>query len=131
MIDEEKVKLMTKMAAFEKHHGQKDMNIVNYYRNDFIGFQILKAIIAATISFIAVFAIYFFYNFEMIMSDIYEMDYAEIGKKIVLVYLIIVGVYCVLCYILYAYRYSKAKKELKGFYADIRKLHNLNSENAR
>lgn len=114
---------MTKMAAYEKHAGSKNLNIVNYYRSDYIGFQMLKAFLAATISFLAAMAIYVFYNFEEIMSDIYTVDYVSIAKNVGTLFLVLIGIYMILCYILYTTRYSKAKKELKGFYANLRKLY--------
>lgn len=122
MLNEDKVIMMTKMAAYEKHAGRKNLNIVNYYRSDYIGFQMLKAFLAAVISFVAALAIYAFYNFEEIMSDIYTVDYVGIAKNLGVIFLVVVGIYMLLCYILYATRYSKAKKELKGFYANLRKL---------
>ena len=63
MIKEEKVILMTRLASYESGKGKKDINILNYFRGDYIGFQILKSVIAATVSFFAVFAVYVFYNF--------------------------------------------------------------------
>ena len=119
MINEEKVILMTKLAAFEKREGRKDNNILSYFRSDYIGFQILKAVIAGTISFFAVLVVYVFYNFETLMADIYKMDFMEMGKSIVTIYLIVIGIYAVLCYILYAYRYSKAKRRLKTYYMNL------------
>lgn len=127
MINEEKVILMTQMASFEKKHGRKDMSIVNYFRSDYIGFQVLKAVIAATISFLAIFAIYIFYNFEVLMAEIYDMDLMAFGKQLIIIYLISVGVYAIICYIVYSYRYSKAKKELKGFYQNLRKIDKMES----
>jgi len=122
MIDEEKVILMTDMAVFEKEHIKKDMDIVHYFRSDYIGFQVLKAVLAGTISFLCIFAVYLFYNFEELMSDIYEMDLLETGKGLIITYLVCVGVYALICYAIYSYRYSKAKKELKGFFMNLRKL---------
>lgn len=57
MINEEKVILMTKLASYETHEGKKDMTVVHYFRGDYIGFQVLKSVIAATISFFALFAV--------------------------------------------------------------------------
>ena len=74
MINEEKVILMTKLASYETHEGKKDMTVVHYFRGDYIGFQVLKSVIAATISFFALFAVYLFYNFEELMQDVYKMD---------------------------------------------------------
>ena len=87
MLSEEKIIRMTKLAAFEKREGKKNLNIVNYYRNDYIGFQVLKSIIAVTISFVAVFALYLFYNFEALMHDVYKLDLMEFGKSVVIIYL--------------------------------------------
>ena len=125
MLSEEKIIRMTKLAAFEKREGKKNLNIVNYYRNDYIGFQVLKSIIAVTISFVAVFALYLFYNFEDLMHDVYKLDLMEFGKSVVIVYLCVAVAYGVITYVVYASRYSKAKKKLKHYYAGLRALENM------
>ena len=112
MLSEEKIIRMTKLAAFEKREGKKNLNIVNYYRNDYIGFQVLKSIIAVTISFVAVFALYLFYNFEALMHDVYKLDLMEFGKSVVIIYLCVAAAYGVITYVVYASRYSKAKISL-------------------
>ena len=122
MIKEEKVILMTKLASYESGKGKKDINILNYFRGDYIGFQILKSIIAATVSFFAVFAVYVFYNFEMLMQNIYEMDLLSFGKTIIILYLCAVGAYGVISYVIYVSRYNKAKKNLRTYYANLRRL---------
>ena len=125
MLSEEKIIRMTKLAAFEKREGKKNLNIVNYYRNDYIGFQVLKSIIAVTISFVAVFALYLFYNFEALMHDVYKLDLMEFGKSVVIIYLCVAEAYGVITYVVYASRYSKAKKKLKHYYAGLRALENM------
>ena len=113
MIKEEKVILMTKLASYESGKGKKDINI---------GFQILKSVVAATVSFFAVFAVYVFYNFETLIQDIYKMDLLSYGKTIIILYLCVVGAYGVISYVIYANRYNKAKKNLRVYYANLRKL---------
>ena len=125
MINEDKVILMTKLASYESNEGKKNMSIVNYFRGDYIGFQVLKSVIAATISFFALFAVYAFYNFEQLMQDVYKMDLLEYGKSIVILYLCTVGAYGVVSYILYSTRYSKAKRSLKHYYNNLRKLSSM------
>ncbi|NBH26400.1 hypothetical protein D3Z60_11380 [Lachnospiraceae bacterium] len=122
MINEEKVILMTKLASYETDKGKKDILVVNYFRSDYIGFQLLKSVIAATISFCALFAVYAFYNFEELMQDVYKMDLLEYGKSIIILYLCAVGAYGVISYVLYASRYSRAKKSLKNYQANLRRL---------
>lgn len=125
MINEDKVILMTKLASYESNEGKKNMSIVNYFRGDYIGFQVLKSVIAATISFFALFAVYVFYNFEQLMQDVYKMDLLEYGKSIAILYLCTVGAYGVVSYILYSTRYSKAKRSLKHYYNNLKKLSSM------
>ncbi|MCM1127423.1 MAG: hypothetical protein NC429_13245 [Lachnospiraceae bacterium] len=122
MINEEKVILMTRMASYEEHEGKKDISITHYFRGDYIGFQVLKSVIAATISFFALFAVYLFYNFEELMQDIYQMDLLSFGKNVIVLYLCIVGAYGVISYVVFASRYSRARKSLKHYYDNLKKL---------
>ena len=125
MINEEKVILMTRMASYESGRGKKDITILNYFRGDYIGFQVLKSVIAATVSFVLLFAVYAFYNFETIMQDVYKMDLLEFGKSIIILYLCVVGAYGVISYVIYASKYSKAKKSLKNYYNNLKRLAGL------
>lgn len=122
MINEEKVILMTRMASYESGRGKKDITALNYFRGDYIGFQVLKSVISATIAFFLVFAVYLFYNFETLMQDIYVMDLLEYGKSIIILYLCAVGAYGVISYVVYAAKYSRAKKNLKTYYGNLKKL---------
>lgn len=122
MINEDKVILMTRMASYESGKGKKDINILNYFRGDYIGFQVLKSVVAATVSFLAVFASYVFYNFETLMQDIYKMDLLAFGKSVIILYLCTVGAYCVISYMVYANRYNRARKSLKTYYNNLKKL---------
>lgn len=122
MINEEKVILMTRLASYESNEGKKDISIVNYFKGDYIGFQILKSVIAATISFLALFGVYVFYNFEELMQSIYKMDLLGFGKDVIILYLCTVGAYGVITYVLFTYKYNKAKKNLRNYYSNLKKL---------
>lgn len=122
MINEEKVILMTRLASYEANEGKKDISIINYFKNDYIGFQVLKSVIAATISFFALFGVYIFYNFEELMQDVYKMDLLGFGKSVVILYLCAVGAYGVISYVIFASKYNKAKKNLKNYYSNLKKL---------
>ena len=127
MLNEERVILMTKLASYETNEGKKNVAIGNYFRSDYIGWQVLKSIISATIAFVVVFAMYIFYDFEVFMMDIYKMDLLEFGKKVLQIYVGVVGSYAVISYIVYAYRYSRARKSLRLYYMNLRKLASMYS----
>ncbi len=125
MLDQDRVILMTKMASYEAGAGKKNVEICNYFRNDYMGWQVLKSIICATIAFIVVFGMYIFYDFETFMIDIYKIDLVEFGRKVLIYYAATVGSYAVLSYVVYAIKYSKAHKSIKAYYANLKKLANM------
>ena len=122
MLNEERVVLMTKMASYEAREGKKNLAIGSFFRNDYIGWQVLKSIISATIAFVVVFAMYIFYDFEIFMTDNYKMDLLEFAKNVLFFYLGTVGAYAVISYLVYTVRYSRARKSLRTYYMNLNKL---------
>lgn len=122
MLNQERIKLMTHMASYEENQGKKNMSIGSYFRSDYIGLQIIKSVISATIAFALLLGVYVYYDFENFMQDIYKMDLLQFAEKIILYYVIFVAVYTVISYIVYSYRYSKVKKSLKKYYYNLKQL---------
>lgn len=122
MLNEERIILMTHMASYEEHEGKKNVAIGNYFRSDYIGFQVLKSIISATIAFVIVFGMFIFYDFEVFMQGIYKMDLFAFAKNVLIAYAVTVGGYVVITYIVCLNRYNKAKKSLKCYYNNLKKL---------
>ena len=131
MLNEERIKLMTKMAAYEADEGKKNVAIGNYFRGDYIGLQVIKSIISATIAFVIVFGLFVFYDFEVFMSDIYKMDLLGFGRTVITAYLIFVAVYALISYMIYTYLYAKARKSLKMYYNNLKKLAYLYDKEGR
>lgn len=122
MLNEKRIILMTKMASYEANEGRKNVAIGSYFRSDYIGWQVLKSIISASIAFIVVFGMYIFYDFEVFMTDIYKMDLLGFARYILEQYLWTVGLYAVISYIVYTMRYSRAVKSLKVYQMNLRRL---------
>ena len=128
MLNEERVILMTKMASYEEHEGRKNMKISKYFRGDYIAVQVLKSIFCATVAFALIFALYVLYDFEVFMQDIYKMDLVSFARTILTYYGITVVIYGAISYVIHAYRYSKARKSLKIYYQNLKKLNSLYEE---
>lgn len=125
MLNEERIILMTKMASYEEKEGKKNVQIGNYFRSDYIGLKVLKSIISATIAYGLAFALYILYDFEEFMQNIYKMDLIAFAKNALILYGIVVVVYAIISYAVYFYRYMKAKKSLKCYYNNLKKLNSL------
>ena len=122
MINEERVILMTRMASYEAGEGKKNIKIGDYFRVDYLGKQILKSLIFSTVTFVIGLALYVFYNFESLMEDIYKMDLLALGKSMLTKYIVFAVGYALITYIVYALRYRHARKNLKTYYGNLKKL---------
>lgn len=122
MISEQRVKLMTRLAAYEQKEGKKNEEIGSYFRGDYISLQILKSVISATMAFILIVALFVFYDSELFLSDIYKIDILEYVKKLIMYYFAFTGVYVLISYVVYSIRYRKAKKRLKVYFNNLKRL---------
>lgn len=128
MLNEERVILMTRMASYEKGEGRKNVKIGNYFRSDYIAVQVLKSVICSTIAFLVVFALYILYNIETLMQELYTMDLFAFARDVVTKYGMVVVGYGVLTYIVCSWRHAMAKKSLKNYYHNLKKLSSLYNE---
>ena len=122
MLSQERIKLMTKMAAYEENEGKKYMSIGSYFRSDYMGMQVLRSIISATLAFLIICGFYIYYHFETLMQDIYKTDLMGMGKQLLIYYVVFVVAYGLITYIIYSFRYSKAKRSLKRYYRHLKQL---------
>ena len=128
MLNEERVILMTQMASYEGGEGKQNVKIGNYFRSDYISLQLLKSILSGTIAYVVLFALYIFYDFEVFMQELYEIDLFAFAQSVLRYYLISVGSYAVLTYVICTFRYAKAKNSLKNYYHNLKKLNALYNE---
>ena len=123
MLNEEKVILMTKMAAFIDREGKKNDAINTYFRSDYVGLNVIKSVISATIVFVVFVATYALCNIELVLSNLYNTDnLIAIGRRFLTYYLLLVGVYSLVSYVIYSSRYSKMRKSMKAYYGNLKKL---------
>ncbi len=128
MLNEERVILMTRMAAYEQHEGKKNNAINSYFRSDYIGFGVLKSIISATIVYLIMVAAYVMYHYNDILQNIYNKDLLATARQYLFYYIVIVAVYSVISYIVYSLRYGRMRGSVKAYYACLRRLGKIYEE---
>ena len=134
MLNRERIRLMTQMAAYEDNEGKHDIATNGYFRGDYISFQLLKSAIYATASFVMAVAMYVLYDLENFLEDFYKMDIMEFIHGILNKYVLVLAIYMVISYFVYAYRYSKAKRSIRRYQTQLKQLsqmYNRGSSNRR
>lgn len=122
MLNEERVILMTRMAAYEQREGKENNAINSYFRSDYVGFQVLKSIISATVVYLILVAAYVMYHFSDVLQDVYNTDIAATARKYLVYYIALVAVYSVISYIIYSIRYRQMRKNMRAYYSCLKRL---------
>lgn len=122
MINEEKVKIMTKIAMYEQGKGRKYLPVSKYYRSDYIGLALIKNFFLVTIGYImAVVAVAVYFG-EYLMENLHKMNLVSMGVYIIVGYVAALVGYSILTYIQYSVKYYKAKKSVKEYYIQLTEL---------
>ena len=121
MLNEEKVKSMTKAAAYEKGPEKKNIDIGSYFRVDYVGLQMVKSGVAYVVAFVIIAALWVMSQAEELMLMLGNMEYLkDIIKLLVIIFVIGLVIYESLVYAYYSFKYQQAKKSLKGYHSHLK-----------
>ena len=125
MINEEKVKIMDRLALYEKQEGGKYLPVSKYYRSDYIGLALIKNFFLVTIGYGLILAVIAAYNLEYLLDNVHKMDLISLGIVVLAGYIGVLAVYSVLTYIQYTVKYHNAKKSVKQYYTQLTRLEKI------
>lgn len=128
MLNENKIKMMTKMAIYEKKEGSEMVKKANYFKSDYITFGILKTLITTTIAYLLMIVLYVLFNFDDLLNNINSLDYIAIGRRTAICYFALLVVFALISGLVYKVRYEKSRKELKKYYSRLNKLERFYSK---
>lgn len=131
MLNEDKIRIMTRMAAFDQVEGKRDLSVNGYFRGDYISFQILKSALYATFGAMLMVLMYILYDLETFLEDFYKMDVMEFADNVMSKYLVALAIYVVISYLVYAYRYTRAKRRIRDYLRCSRMLRSIYEEESR
>ncbi|MCR5431333.1 MAG: hypothetical protein K6E95_02125 [Lachnospiraceae bacterium] len=128
MIDNERVRIMTRMSIYEKHEGKEDLKYNKYFKSDYARLQVLKTLVWTTIAYVIVVALVLLYKLEYVIDNALVLDYPDIGKQILAYYIVVLAVYLVGSLVGYSLKYQFSRKRLKKYYRLLKSLKDIYSE---
>ena len=113
MLNEEKIKIMNKLAMYEQGEGKKYLPVSKYYRSDYIGLALIKNFFLVTI------------GYGLALAGGAAMNLVKLGTEIVVGYVAVLIVFSLLTYIQYSVKYHRAKKSVKKYYSELIQLNKI------
>lgn len=123
MIDQERVREMSKLSMLESGIGEKELKISTYRKGDYVVLQIVKGFFAGTLCFAALFLLWFFSKWDTLNQYFVDADFEGFIGAVLIRYGIFIAAYLVLCGIVAVNKYRKCRKRKEQY---LRYLHRLN-----
>lgn len=125
MLNEEKVKMMNRLAMYEQGEGKKYLPVSKYYRTDYIGLALIKNFFLVTIGYgLALVGLAAYFG-EYLMENIHKMNLVRMGIYILVGYAGVLLLYSLVTYIQYSVKYHRAKKSVKRYYEELTRLEKI------
>ena len=122
MLNNDKIRLMTKLALYEQKEGKKSLKVSKYYRSDYVSLGLINSAIVATLAYMMVLACIIFVNIENIFEVITVVDMFELGRIVIISYITYMLVYLVISYIVYRIKYDTKKVEIEKYDNNLKEL---------
>ena len=122
MVREENVKLMSRIAIYEKRDGKTEIPMHCYYKADYVRLNALKAVVYATIAFVLLAAIVVVYRLDDILKNILKYDYKKLVIGVLLLYGVWVFLYWLIARIVYSRKYENSRSNIIIYNHNLKKL---------
>lgn len=88
MLNESKVRMMTKMAIYEKNEGRRELKTARYFKTDYVSLGVLNTIIAATAAYVLIILMIALSNMQWLTNNVNNIDYASVGSRFAAYYIV-------------------------------------------
>lgn len=131
MLNESKIKMMTKMAIYEKNEGRRELKTAKYFKTDYVTLGVLNTVIAATVAYVVIIALIALCNMQWLTNNVNNLNYASLGGRFVGYYIVYLLFFSILSGFVYAKRYDTSRKEIKKFFSRLNKLEQFYGKNRK
>ena len=115
MLNEQRVRQMTKLAMFEKENGRKIQPALQYNKKDYVSMRLSRGFISATILYVLIYSAGLILLFTTVLANLHTF---------ILILLLLIGV---MLYIIFLYYYlhgvrRRARRDFQVAAKDLKKL---------
>ncbi|MBQ9886680.1 MAG: hypothetical protein IJM37_07475 [Lachnospiraceae bacterium] len=124
MLNAERVKLMTQAATCYQKQEKKAMRINEFYKKDYINYNVIKSVFAFTLAYALIFAIIVLYNSEWILIHTTRGAVIFLVAGVV-IYIIGAALFGAVSSSIFTKKYQDARDDIKKYQQLLLKLNRL------
>lgn len=125
MLNEEKVKLMTRMAMYEEKQGKEDFKISAYYKKDYSSFQTIITILWVTVGYAIAVGVGAVAFADLILEKLNMAFIIMLVFCIGAGYIALLFLYGIVAYRFYQKKHTNARTRVKKYNHDLARLNRM------
>lgn len=125
MLNEEKIRLMTKLALYEQNEGKKALKTTKFFRNDYISKNVINSILSGIFSYLLLLLVWVLFRVEYYTEKITELNVVLMIIIAAVLFVVFMIFYLVLSYYVFSTRYKSYRKGLSEYNEDLKNLHRM------
>lgn len=125
MLNQDKIRMMSRCAMYEKAKGKEDLEINRYFQGDYIRLNTLKTLIGVTIGFLFCVGLYVVVHADYYIQHLFKMNLMELAKELGIIYAIVLIAFALISIVFYGWKYMDAQKRVKSYYEDLKILEEM------
>ena len=122
MLDERKVKLMTRLAFYEQTQGKEDFKISAYYSKDYTSLHMLCSFIWVTIGYVLVVGLAVLAGLDSLLGHMSMAVMVLIGGMAIVGWLAVVIIYAMITSHVYNEKHKNSRQRVKKYNHDLTRL---------
>lgn len=131
VVNEEKTRIMIKVARHEKELGEKVINEGSYYKSDYVRLHTLSAVFSFSAAYALILVLFALYNIDYIFLNFVTINYVKLFIEIFVPYISIIVICMLVSNIYYIDQYRKDREKIKEYYSELKRLENYYSDNGK
>lgn len=122
MVNEDKIKLMIKLASYEENEGKKDFKIMRRAKSDYISINSFVACVLASIAVFIIFIADFGSKFIENLAQFTDYDFVGDGIEYLTIWILIMAIYSFFSGRMYRKEYNESEKRIKIYQKTLKDL---------
>ena len=131
MLDKKRIRLMVRMASYEKTNAKQDQKISSSYKKDYISLNTLITILWITIGYAIIVGLAAICGMDILFENLTIIRMLILGGLVIVGYIIVLVIYGVCASSYYKLKHNRAKQRVKRYYRDMSKLENYGKKERR
>lgn len=125
MLDKKKIRLMTKMAIYEKNYGKEDIKISGYYKKDYSSLNTWITLIWISAGYLLAAALIVLCGADAILENLTFVKLLVIIAVAAGVYFALLIIYGVGSGKFFRKKHAQSKQRVKKYYRDMARLEKI------